>query len=188
MFPRSFWNRARAQEGNSNVEDVRNENSDRNPFDGDDRRFDRHTQPGRLRPRQRARETAIVTAEERAAACAAPEPHAARVIAADPERTAHPDIAAEAVLRASRKLGVASFRKRNGAVKIALDNAGARAAGSVCASDGFFPFRDNVDLLGRAGVKAIIQPGGSVNDPDTVAAADEYGITMAITHTRAFKH
>jgi phosphoribosylaminoimidazolecarboxamide formyltransferase / IMP cyclohydrolase len=85
-------------------------------------------------------------------------------------------------------LGVASFRKRNGAVKIALDNAGARAAGAVCASDGFFPFRDNVDLLGRAGVRAIVQPGGSVNDPDTVAAADEYGITMTITRTRAFKH
>ena len=85
-------------------------------------------------------------------------------------------------------LGVASFRKRNGAVKIALDNAGARAAGAVCASDGFFPFRDNIDLLGRAGVKAIIQPGGSLNDAATVAAADEYGIAMAVTHTRAFKH
>lgn len=85
-------------------------------------------------------------------------------------------------------LGVASFRKRNGAVKIALDNAGARAAGAVCASDGFFPFRDNIDLLGRAGVKSIIQPGGSLNDAATVAAADEYGIAMAVTRTRAFKH
>ncbi len=85
-------------------------------------------------------------------------------------------------------LGVASFRKRNGAVKIALDNAGQRAVGAVCASDGFFPFRDNIDLLGRAGVRAIIQPGGSLNDPETVAAADEYGMSMAVTHTRAFKH
>jgi phosphoribosylaminoimidazolecarboxamide formyltransferase/IMP cyclohydrolase len=85
-------------------------------------------------------------------------------------------------------LGVASFRKRNGAVKIALDNAGPRAEGAVCASDGFFPFRDNIDLLGSAGVKAIIQPGGSLNDPEIVAAADEYGMSMAVTHTRAFRH
>ncbi|HEV2390613.1 MAG TPA: bifunctional phosphoribosylaminoimidazolecarboxamide formyltransferase/IMP cyclohydrolase [Nitrososphaerales archaeon] len=85
-------------------------------------------------------------------------------------------------------LGVASFRKRSGAVKIALDNAGSRAKGSACASDGFFPFRDNMDLLGRAGVSAVIQPGGSINDPEVVKAADEYGIAMALTHTRAFKH
>ncbi len=85
-------------------------------------------------------------------------------------------------------LGVASFRKRSGAVKIALDNAGARAKGAVCASDGFFPFRDNVDLLGKAGVSAAIQPGGSISDAEVVKAADEYGMAMAMTHTRAFKH
>ena len=85
-------------------------------------------------------------------------------------------------------LGVASFRKRNGAVKIALDNAGSRAKGAVCASDGFFPFRDSVDLLGSAGVKAVIQPGGSLNDAETESAADEHGMSMVVTHTRAFKH
>jgi phosphoribosylaminoimidazolecarboxamide formyltransferase / IMP cyclohydrolase len=85
-------------------------------------------------------------------------------------------------------LGVASFRKRSGAVKIALDNAGSRARGAVCASDGFFPFRDNIDLLGEAGVSAVIQPGGSISDPEVVKAANEYGIAMALTHTRAFKH
>jgi phosphoribosylaminoimidazolecarboxamide formyltransferase / IMP cyclohydrolase len=85
-------------------------------------------------------------------------------------------------------LGVASFRKRNGAVRIALENAGERSRGAVCASDGFFPFRDNIDLLGRAGIAAVIQPGGSVSDPDVIAAADEYGMTMGITHVRAFKH
>ena len=58
----------------------------------------------------------------------------------------------------------------------------------MCASDGFFPFRDNIDLLGRAGVTAVIQPGGSINDPEVVSAADEYGMAMAITRTRAFKH
>jgi phosphoribosylaminoimidazolecarboxamide formyltransferase/IMP cyclohydrolase len=85
-------------------------------------------------------------------------------------------------------LGVASYRKRNGAVRIALDNAGGRARGAVCASDGFFPFRDNIDLLGRGGVSAVVQPGGSISDSEVVRAADEYGISMAITHTRAFKH
>ena len=85
-------------------------------------------------------------------------------------------------------LGVASFRKRSGAVKIALDNAGARAKGAVCASDGFFPFRDNIDLLGKAGVSAAIQPGGSISDPEVVKAADEFGMAMAMTHARAFKH
>ena len=85
-------------------------------------------------------------------------------------------------------LGVASFRKRSGAVRIALENAGKRAKGAVCASDGFFPFRDNVDLLGEAGVSAVIQPGGSISDLEVVRAADEYGIAMAFTHTRAFKH
>jgi phosphoribosylaminoimidazolecarboxamide formyltransferase / IMP cyclohydrolase len=85
-------------------------------------------------------------------------------------------------------LGVASFRKRSGAVKIALDNAGGRAKGAVCASDGFFPFRDNVELLGKAGVSAVIQPGGSISDDEIVKAADKYGMAMAMTHTRAFKH
>ena len=85
-------------------------------------------------------------------------------------------------------LGVASFRKRNGATKIALDNAGDRARGAVAASDGFFPFRDSVDLLGKAGVKAVIQPGGSISDEDVVKAADEYGMAMVMTHSRSFKH
>jgi phosphoribosylaminoimidazolecarboxamide formyltransferase/IMP cyclohydrolase len=85
-------------------------------------------------------------------------------------------------------LGVASFRKRNGAIKIALDNAGPRAKGAVCASDGFFPFRDNIDMLGEAGVTAAIEPGGSVSDKDVVAAADHYGMSVVTTHTRAFKH
>jgi phosphoribosylaminoimidazolecarboxamide formyltransferase/IMP cyclohydrolase len=85
-------------------------------------------------------------------------------------------------------LGVASFRKRNGAVKIALDNAAGRSKGAVCASDGFFPFRDSVDLLGQASVSAVIHPGGSVNDKTSIEAADQYGMAMVLTHTRAFKH
>jgi phosphoribosylaminoimidazolecarboxamide formyltransferase/IMP cyclohydrolase len=85
-------------------------------------------------------------------------------------------------------LGIASFRKRNGAVKIALENAGARANGAVCASDGFFPFRDSVELLGSSGVSAVIQPGGSARDEDSVKAADAHGMAMVLTHMRAFRH
>ncbi|MDE1853930.1 MAG: bifunctional phosphoribosylaminoimidazolecarboxamide formyltransferase/IMP cyclohydrolase [Thaumarchaeota archaeon] len=85
-------------------------------------------------------------------------------------------------------LGVASFRKRNGSVRIALDNAGARAKGAVCASDGFFPFTDSIEMLAAAGISAVIQPGGSVADGSVVKAADARGIAMVMTHTRAFKH
>lgn len=85
-------------------------------------------------------------------------------------------------------LGVGSFRKRNGATKIALDNAGKRANGAYCASDGFFPFPDSVEMLGEAGIKGIIQPGGSISDKKVVEASNRYSIPMLITHERAFKH
>jgi phosphoribosylaminoimidazolecarboxamide formyltransferase / IMP cyclohydrolase len=84
--------------------------------------------------------------------------------------------------------GVGTFRKRNGATKIALDNAGKRANGALCASDGFFPFPDSIEMLGKAGVKGIIQPGGSQNDRIIVEASENYGIPMLFTHERAFKH
>jgi phosphoribosylaminoimidazolecarboxamide formyltransferase / IMP cyclohydrolase len=84
--------------------------------------------------------------------------------------------------------GVGSFRKRNGATKIALDNAGERAKGSFCASDGFFPFPDSVELLGRAGIRGIIQPGGSQGDKKVIEMSDRYSMPMLFTHERAFKH
>jgi phosphoribosylaminoimidazolecarboxamide formyltransferase/IMP cyclohydrolase len=60
--------------------------------------------------------------------------------------------------------------------------------GSALASDAFFPFRDNVDEAAKMGVAAIIQPGGSIKDDESIAAADEHGITMAFTGFRHFKH
>ena len=60
--------------------------------------------------------------------------------------------------------------------------------GSALASDAFFPFRDNVDEAAKMGVSAIIQPGGSVKDADSIAAADEHGLAMAFTGFRHFKH
>jgi phosphoribosylaminoimidazolecarboxamide formyltransferase/IMP cyclohydrolase len=66
--------------------------------------------------------------------------------------------------------------------------AGARARGAVLGSDAFFPFRDGVDAAAAAGVTAIVQPGGSVRDEETIAAADEHGIAMVFTGQRHFRH
>jgi len=74
------------------------------------------------------------------------------------------------------------------AVDIAARKAGDRARGSVMASDAFFPFRDGIDVAARAGVRAVIQPGGSVRDEDIVAAADEHGMAMVLTGRRHFRH
>ncbi len=60
--------------------------------------------------------------------------------------------------------------------------------GSVVASDGFFPFRDGIDEIAKAGVTAVIQPGGSVKDEDVIKAADEHGMAMLFTKARHFKH
>jgi phosphoribosylaminoimidazolecarboxamide formyltransferase/IMP cyclohydrolase len=67
-------------------------------------------------------------------------------------------------------------------------NAGLSLAGSVVASDAFFPFRDGVDVVAQAGAKAIIQPGGSMRDEEVIAAADELGIAMVYTGYRHFRH
>jgi phosphoribosylaminoimidazolecarboxamide formyltransferase/IMP cyclohydrolase len=61
-------------------------------------------------------------------------------------------------------------------------------AGSVCASDAFFPFRDGLDVVARAGATAVIQPGGSLRDEDVVAAADEHDMAMILTGIRHFRH
>jgi phosphoribosylaminoimidazolecarboxamide formyltransferase/IMP cyclohydrolase len=66
--------------------------------------------------------------------------------------------------------------------------AGLEVAGCVMASDAFFPFRDGIDAAAAAGVRAVIQPGGSMRDAEVVAAADEHGIAMAFTGVRHFRH
>jgi len=71
---------------------------------------------------------------------------------------------------------------------IKAQNAGLTLAGSVVASDAFFPFRDGVDVVAQAGAKAIIQPGGSVRDDEVVKAADELGLAMVYTGVRHFRH
>jgi phosphoribosylaminoimidazolecarboxamide formyltransferase/IMP cyclohydrolase len=73
-------------------------------------------------------------------------------------------------------------------VEIAVRKAAGRAAGSVLASDAFFPFRDNVDEAAKAGVTAIVQPGGSMRDADSIAACDEHRLAMVFTGVRHFRH
>jgi phosphoribosylaminoimidazolecarboxamide formyltransferase/IMP cyclohydrolase len=75
---------------------------------------------------------------------------------------------------------------RIAAIKAA--NAGLDLAGSVAASDAFFPFRDGVDVVAQAGARAIIQPGGSLRDDEVIAAADEHGMAMVFTAIRHFRH
>ena len=75
---------------------------------------------------------------------------------------------------------------RVGSAAIALEQAGEKAKGAVLSSDAFFPFRDSVDTAAKAGITAIIQPGGSVRDEESIQAADEHGIAMVFTK-RAFK-
>ncbi len=73
-------------------------------------------------------------------------------------------------------------------VQIAIRKAGERVKGSVLASDAFFPFRDNVDTAAAAGVTAIVQPGGSQRDAESIAACDEHGLAMMFTGVRHFRH
>jgi phosphoribosylaminoimidazolecarboxamide formyltransferase/IMP cyclohydrolase len=72
--------------------------------------------------------------------------------------------------------------------QIAAQKAAGRAAGGACASDAFYPFADGIEAAAAAGVSVIVQPGGSVRDPETIAKADELGVAMVFTGERQFKH
>ena len=71
---------------------------------------------------------------------------------------------------------------------IAISKSGGRTAGTVMASDAFFPFRDCIDIAAKVGITAIIQPGGSKKDQESIDAANEHGIAMVLTGERHFKH
>ncbi|TGU99102.1 bifunctional phosphoribosylaminoimidazolecarboxamide formyltransferase/IMP cyclohydrolase, partial [Mesorhizobium sp. M00.F.Ca.ET.186.01.1.1] len=77
---------------------------------------------------------------------------------------------------------------RVGAAKIAIEQAGELAKGSVLASDAFFPMGDTVEAAAAAGITAIIQPGGSIRDQESIDACNRAGIAMVFTGTRHFKH
>lgn len=88
-----------------------------------------------------------------------------------------------------RTLGIgAGQMNRVGAVKIAIEQADDLAKGAVLASDAFFPMDDSVAYAAEHGIKAIIQPGGSIKDQESIDKADEYGIAMVVTSTRHFRH
>ncbi|MFO7660123.1 MAG: bifunctional phosphoribosylaminoimidazolecarboxamide formyltransferase/IMP cyclohydrolase [Candidatus Cloacimonadaceae bacterium] len=91
-----------------------------------------------------------------------------------------------------RTLGLGTGQaSRIDSTEIAINKAlhfGHNLTQAVCASDGFFPFRDSVELLSKHGIKAVIQPGGSKGDADVIAACDELGISMVMTGLRHFRH
>jgi len=93
------------------------------------------------------------------------------------------------VARDGRTLGVgAGQMNRVGSARLALEAAGAAARGAVLASDGFFPFDDTVLLAAEHGIRAVIQPGGSKRDPDSIAACNANDMVMVITGRRHFLH
>ena len=93
------------------------------------------------------------------------------------------------VARGGQLLGVgAGQMSRLESVRIAVAKAGDRARGAVLASDAFFPFRDGPDAAATAGITAIIQPGGSKRDDETIASCNEHGIAMLLTGRRHFRH
>jgi phosphoribosylaminoimidazolecarboxamide formyltransferase/IMP cyclohydrolase len=94
--------------------------------------------------------------------------------------------------RSDRVVGVgAGQMSRVDAAKVAVSRArdlGLDTQGTVVASDAFFPFRDGLDVVARAGATAAIQPGGSLRDKEVIAAADEQGLAMVFTGMRHFRH
>jgi phosphoribosylaminoimidazolecarboxamide formyltransferase/IMP cyclohydrolase len=135
-------------------------------------------------------------------ACAAAEVKAAKVVskrAPTAEELASLDFAwrvckhvkSNAIVYAKgmRTVGVgAGQMSRVVSVEIANQKAGDEARGAVMASDAFFPFPDGVEAAAAAGITAVIQPGGSVKDPDVIAAADKAGMAMLLTGVRHFRH
>ncbi|RKX69480.1 bifunctional phosphoribosylaminoimidazolecarboxamide formyltransferase/IMP cyclohydrolase PurH [candidate division WOR-3 bacterium] len=88
-----------------------------------------------------------------------------------------------------RTVGIGAGQpSRVGAVEIALRKAGTQPVGMVLASDAFFPFRDSIDLIAKAGVGAVIQPGGSIRDQEVIEACNEHEIAMVFTRRRHFRH
>ncbi|MCR4398712.1 MAG: bifunctional phosphoribosylaminoimidazolecarboxamide formyltransferase/IMP cyclohydrolase [Firmicutes bacterium] len=93
------------------------------------------------------------------------------------------------IARSLRTVGIgAGQMSRIGAARIAIGAAGDRARGAVMASDAFFPFPDVVEEAARAGIAAVVQPGGSVRDDESISAADRAGMAMMFTGVRHFRH
>ncbi|MCX6126544.1 MAG: bifunctional phosphoribosylaminoimidazolecarboxamide formyltransferase/IMP cyclohydrolase [Proteobacteria bacterium] len=96
------------------------------------------------------------------------------------------------VTREHQSIGIgAGQMSRIDAARISVEKAkelGHSTCGAVAASDAFFPFRDSIDILAKAGITAIVQPGGSIKDQESIDAANEHGIVLMMTGVRHFKH
>lgn len=102
---------------------------------------------------------------------------------------AHTKSNAIVIARGQQAVGVgAGDQSRVGAADRALVKAGDRAHGAVAASDAFFPFRDGLDVLADAGVTAVVEPGGSLNDQEVIDAANERNLALVFSHRRHFRH
>ncbi len=92
------------------------------------------------------------------------------------------------VTKDGQSLGVgAGQMNRVGSANIAFTQAGEKCKGAVLASDAFFPFRDTIDAAAAAGITAVIQPGGSVRDQESIDACNEHGIAMVFTRRSSFQ-
>jgi len=93
------------------------------------------------------------------------------------------------IAKDQKTIGIgAGQMNRVGAAKIALNAAGRLSSDAVLASDGFFPFADTVELANEYGIKAIIQPGGSLRDQESIDMCNAKGISMVFTQKRHFLH
>jgi phosphoribosylaminoimidazolecarboxamide formyltransferase/IMP cyclohydrolase len=93
------------------------------------------------------------------------------------------------IAKGRQTLGIgAGQMSRVDSSRLAVTKAQSSLEGSVAASDAFFPFRDGPEQLADAGVRAIIQPGGSIRDDEVIAGADERGMAMVFTGVRHFRH
>ena len=93
------------------------------------------------------------------------------------------------VVKNGQTLGIgAGQMNRVGSCKIALEQAGEKARGAVLASDAFFPMRDSADIAADYGISAIVQPGGSIRDQESIDACNEKGVAMVFSKIRHFKH
>ena len=118
-----------------------------------------------------------------------PSPEERRALAFAYKAVKHVKSNAIVIANDVQTLGVgAGQMNRVGSVQIALDQAKDKLTGAVLSSDAFFPMADSVEKIGEAGIKAIIQPGGSIKDQESIDMVDKYGITMIFTNTRHFKH
>jgi phosphoribosylaminoimidazolecarboxamide formyltransferase/IMP cyclohydrolase len=93
------------------------------------------------------------------------------------------------LVKDNKTIGIGAGQvSRVDAVNIALKKAGEKLDNSILCSDAFFPFRDSIDKIANTGIRAVIQPGGSIRDQEVIAACDDHGIAMVFTGIRCFKH